>query len=257
MTLKREAQELEVEGRCLAPVWGCPTCGTQRPGHGQEERRWRPLDRCQFEPLVGCAGPRGRGLEPGPQQVAGPWAVPRARCPRLFERLAIEVLLACSGLGPCELLGISWAEADGIQPRAVVRGLARQPGSAPARRCVDEQSAGRGQNYLTLVARVAAGRSATVESVGAGRKQEPLEAYWQSRTPAPRTGVAAVGMDLWEPFFNSPLAPLPGAAGKIVPDPFPLVSYMNPALNAGRQAEPRGWLEVGKQTLSGRKQGWL
>ena len=122
---------------------------------------------------------------------------------------------------------------------------------------MDEKSAGRGQNYLTLVASVAAGRSATVESVGAGRKREPLDAYWQSRTPEQRIGVAAVGIDLWEPFFNSPLAPVPGAANKIVPDPFHLVSYMNAALNEGRQAEPRSWLEAGQRTLSGSKQLWL
>ena len=255
--LKREAQEIEVEGRRLATVWGCPTCGQQMQGHGQEERRWRHLDSCQCKPLGVCAGPRGRGLEHGTQQVAVPWAAPRARCTRLCERLALDVLLECSVVGACEWLGISWAEAAGIKQRAAVRGLARQPVSAPARLCVDEQSAGRGQNYLTLVASVEAGRSATVEYVGTGRKREPLEAYWQSLTPAQRTGVEAVGMDLWEPFCNSPLAPLPGAAGKLVPDPFHLVSGMNTALNEVRQAEPRVLPEVGNQTLRGRKQLWL
>ena len=133
VTLKREAQEIEVEVRCLETVWGCPTCGKQMQGHGQEERRWRHLDSCQFKTIVVCAVPRLRCLEHGPQQVVVPWAGPRARFTHLFERLAIDVLLECSVLGACELLGISWAEADGIKQRAVVRGLARKPASAPAR----------------------------------------------------------------------------------------------------------------------------
>jgi len=257
VTLKREAQEIEVEVRCRETVWGCPTCGQRMQGHGQEERRWRHLDSCQFKTIVVCAVPRVRCPEHGTQQVAVAWAEPRSRFTRLFERLAIDVLLECSVLGACELLGISWAEADGIKQRAVVRGLARKPVRTPARLCVDEKSAGRGQNYMTIVASVEAGRSATVEYVGEGRKQETLDAYWQSLTPEQRRGVEAVGMDLWEPFFNSTLAHVPGAAGKIVHDPFHLVSYMNAALNDVRKAEHRVLLEAGKQTLSGSKQLWL
>ena len=257
VTFKREAQEIEVEVRCLETVWGCPTCGKQMQGHRQEERRWRHLDSCQFKTIVVCAVPRVRCLEHGTQQVAVPWAESRSRFTHLFERLAIDVLLECSVLGACELLGISWAEADGIKQRAVVRGLARKPVSAPARLCVDEKSAGRGQNYMTIVASVEAGRSATVEYVGTGRKRETLDTYWQSLTPEQRSGVEAVGMDLWEPFFNSTLAHVPGAADKIVHDPFHLVSYMNAALNDVRKAEHRVLLEAGKKTLSGSKQLWL
>ena len=257
VTLKREAQEIEVEVRCIESVWGCPTCGRQMQGHGHEHRRWRHLDSCQFKTIVVCEVPRVRCLEHGSQQVSVPWADPRARFTRLFERLAIDVLLECSVLGACELLGISWAEADGIKQRAVARGLARKPVSAPARLCVDEKSAGRGQNYLTIVASVETGRSATVEYVGEGRKRETLDAYWQSLTPEQRTGVEAVGMDMWEPFFNSALTYVPGAADKIVHDPFHLVSYMNGALNEVRKAEHRVLLEAGKRTLSGSKQLWL
>lgn len=257
VTLNREGQEIEVEVRCVETVWGCPTCGQRMQGHGHEERRWRHLDSCQFKTIIVCAVPRVRCPDHGSEQVALPWAEPRSRFTRLFERLAIDVLLECSVLGACELLAISWAEADGIKQRAVARGLARKPASTPARLCVDEKSAGCGQNYVTVVASVEAGRSATVEYVGEGRKQESLDAYWQSLTPEQRSGVEAVGMDLWEPFFNSTLAHVPGAAGKIVHDPFHLVSYMNAALNDVRKAEHRDLLEAGKKTLSGSKQLWL
>ena len=257
VTLNREAQEIEVEVRCLETQWGCPTCGQRMQGHGHEERRWRHLDSCQFKTIVVCAVPRVRCPEHGTQQVAVTWAEPRSRFTRLFERLAIDVLLECSVLGACDLLRISWDEADGIKQRAVTRGLARKPASTPARLCVDEKSAGRGQNYVTIVAKVEAGQSAIVEYVGEGRKQATLDTYWQSLTPEQRRGVEAVGMDLWEPFFNSTLTHVPGAAGKIVHDPFHLVSYMNTALNDVRKAEHRVLLAAGHPTLSGSKQLWL
>ena len=69
--------------------------------------------------------------------------------------------------------------------------------------------------------------------------------------------VEAARMGLWEPFFNSTLAHMPGAAGQIVHDPFHLVSYMNAALNEVRKAEHRVLLEAGQTTLSGSKQLWL
>ena len=257
VTLKPEAQEIEVEVRCLETQWGCPTCGQRMQGHGHEERRWRHLDSCQFKTIVVCAVPRVRCPEPGPQPVAVPWAEPRSRFTRLFERLAIDGLLACSGLGACDLLRISWDAADGIKQRAVTRGLARKPASAPARLCVEEKRAGRGQNYVPLVAKVEAGQSALVEYVGEGRKQATLDTDWQSLTPAQRSGVQAAGMDLWEPFFNSTLTPVPGAADKLVQDPFPLVSDMNAALNDVRKAEPRVLLAAGNPTLSGSKPLWL
>ena len=131
VTLQREAQEMEVEVRCHETEWGCPTCGQRMQGHGHEERRWRHWDSCQFKTRVVGAVPRGRCPEQGSQQVAVPWAAPRSRFPRLFERLASDVLLACSVLGAWELLGISWAEADGIKQRAVARGTGPQTHPCP------------------------------------------------------------------------------------------------------------------------------
>ena len=62
----------------------------------------------------------------GCQTVAVPWAEKYARFTRLFERLAIDVMLECSITGACAILGISWNEADGIKQRAVKRGVGPQ-----------------------------------------------------------------------------------------------------------------------------------
>jgi transposase len=89
--------------------------------------------------------------------VAVPWAEKYARFSRLFERLAIDVMQECSIRGACELLRISWDEADGIKQRAVQRGLARKQPVVMPRLCVDEKGMVRGHNYLTIVARAKRG----------------------------------------------------------------------------------------------------
>jgi len=258
VTLKCPEREVEVRVECTETMWGCPECQQRMHGHGWEERRWRHLDSCQFKTLIVARVPRVICPEHGAQTVAVPWAEKYARFSRLFERLAIDVMRECSVAGACEILGISWDQADGIKQRAVQRGLARKaPGAVHARLCVDEKSVGRGQNYMTIVAAVEAGQPAKVDYVGEGRTQASLDAYWQQLTADQLAGIKAVGMDLWEPFWTSTVGHVPGAVAKIVHDPYHLVSYMNEAVNAVRKAEHRRLLQQGDTTLTGTRQWWL
>jgi transposase len=188
--------------------------------------------------------------------VAVPWAEKYARFSRLFERLAIDVMQECSLRGACELLRISWDEADGIKQRAVQRGLARKQPEVMPRLCVDEKGMGQGHNYLTIVARAEAGRT-TVEYVGEGRQRESLDAFWEGLQPAQLRGIEAVAMDMWDPFIQSTLAQVPGAAGKIVHDPFHLVKYMNEAVNEVRKREQRRLQAQGSDPLKGTRNLWL
>jgi len=61
--------------------------------------------------------------------------------------------------------------------------------------------------------------------------------------------VEAIAMDMWKPYVQSTLAHVPGAAGKIVHDPFHLVKYMNEAVNEVRKSEHRRLLAQGDDTL--------
>ena len=119
--------------------------------------------------------------------------------------------------GACEILRISWDEADGIKQRAVKRGQGRKAPGVPQKLCVDEKSAARGHTYLTIVANVE-GERATVEYVREGRAQESLDAYWQQFEAEELTGVQAVAMDLWDPYIQSTKAYVPEAESKIVHD---------------------------------------
>jgi hypothetical protein len=139
-----------------------------------------------------AAVPRVRCPDHGAITVRVPWAEPFRRFTRLFERRAIQVLRECPVSGACQGLRISWEEADGIRQRAVKRGLARKAIRPLRYLGVDEKCAGRGQNYVTVVARREPGRPATVEHVGDGRTQATRDGFWE-QVPAE---VRALGAQL-------------------------------------------------------------
>lgn len=256
VTLKTKEQEIEVRVGFADTLWGCPQCQARMQIHDYEERRWRHLDSCQFKTILVSRVPIVRCPKHGSQTVVVPWAEKYARFTRLFERLAIDVMLECSISGGCQILRLSWDEADGIKQRAVRRGLARKSPTVMPRLCVDEKSMGHGQNYLTIVAQVAAERT-TVQYVGEEREEESLDAFWESLTAEQLTGVEAVAMDMWEPYVQSTLAHVPGAANKIVHDPFHLVKYMNEAVNEVRVSEHRRLQALGDGVLKNTRQLWL
>ena len=85
------------------------------------------------------------------------------------------------------------------------------------------------------------------------RKQESLDGFWPTLTPAQRDGIAAVATDMWEPYVQSTRAHLPGADGKIVFDKFHVVS----AFEGTRRHERRDLAIAPFQLLSPRESGSL
>jgi transposase len=256
VSLQTKERQIEVRVCFAETLWGCPQCQERMQIHDYEERRWRHLDSCQFQTIIVSRVPVVRCPTHGSQTVAVPWAEKYARFSRLFERLAIDVMLECSISGACDILSLSWDEADGIKQRAVKRGLARKQPVVMPRLCVDEKGIGNGQNYLTIVAQVQADRT-TVQYVGEEREQESLDGFWKSLNAAQLAGVEAVGMDMWEPYVQSTLAHVPGATTKIVHDPFHLVKAMNEAVNDVRKREHARLQARGDDSLKGTRQLWL
>lgn len=256
VTLKPKEREIEVRVGCADTLWGCAHCRQRMHLHDHEERRWRHLDSCQFKTIIVSRVPVVRCPEHGSQTVAVPWAEKFARFTRLFERLAIDVMLECSITGACAILDVSWSEADGIKQRAVKRGLARKVPVVMPHLCVDEKGMGHGHDYLTIVAEVKPGGT-TVQYVGEDRRQQSLDAFWEGLSEEQLAGVQAVAMDMWDPFVQSTLAHVPEAADKIVHDPFHLVSYLNKAVNEVRKEEHRSLVAQGDPILKNTRQLWL
>jgi transposase len=162
--------------------------------------------------------PRVECTSHGVKQLRVPWAEPGSQFTTLFERLAIDRLRECSITGAVGLLRISW------------------------------------HRYLTMVADLEQSR---VLYLAGDRKQESLDGFWPTMTPAQRDGITAVAMDMWEPYVQSTRAHLPGAETKIVFDKFHVVKHLHAALDHVRRGEHRTLKRAGDERLTGSKYLWL
>ena len=209
--------------------FACPECERELAVYDHsEERAWRHLDSCGFLTYLHAGPPRVDCPDHGVLQVRLPWAEPNSRFTMLFERLAIDVLTECDVTGAARLLHLSWDEAWHVMDRAVARGLAAKAQVPPARIGVDEKSAGRGQDYITVVSDLDRG---TVDYLVDERRQASLDSYFDRFTAEQAAGVEAVAMDMWEPYINSTRAHLEDADEKIVFDRYHLMKYLTTAVD--------------------------
>ncbi len=232
----------------------CPECQVEVPGYDTRSRRWRHLDTCQFTTWIVAEVPRVACPTHGVKQLPVPWAVPGGQFTALFERFAIDLLQACAVQAAADLLGISWDEAWGIKERAVARGLARRQAESVAHLGVDEKAIAKRHRYLTVVADLDRSR---VLYLADDRKQESLDGFWGTLTPAQREAIQAVAMDMWEPYITSTQAHLEGAAGKIVFDKFHIAKHLHEAVDKVRKAEHRVLRQAEDERLTGTKYLWL
>jgi len=208
----------------------------------------------QFTTWIEADVPRVECATHGIKQLRVPWAEPGSQFTALFERLAIALLRECSITGAVRLLRISWDEGWGIKGRAVKRGLARRGHDVVARLGVDEKAIAKRHRYLTIVADLAQSR---VLYLADDRKQESLDGFWPTLTPAQRDGITAIAMDMWEPYVQSTRAHLPEADAKIVFDKFHVVKHLHEAVDRVRRGEHRALKRDGDERLTGSKYLWL
>jgi len=234
--------------------WPCPECGEMLSIYDHTlERVWRHLDTCQFKTFLHARVPRVKCQDHGVKQVRVPWAEERSRFTAVFERLAIDVLGACDILSGSRILRVSWDEAWHIMERAVQRGLKKKRRRAK-QIGVDEKTAGRGHDYVTIVSDL---KRATVEYVGDDRRQESLDGYFALLSPKACKKIEAIAVDIWDPFLASIREHVPEAEEKIVFDRYHLMVHMIKAVDEVRKEEHRTLKKTGDETLTGSKYLWL
>ena len=253
--LKPAEKRVEIE---LGWQWGadaqCPECGGRCSIHDcAPERTWRHLDTMQFRTEIRARVPRADCPEHGVRTMQVPWAAPHGRFTLLFERFAIEVLLASASVSQgCELLGIGWESAHQIMRRAVERGLERRQLEDLKHLGMDEKSFGRGQSYITLLTDLEQSR---VLDVVEDRTAEAAGQLLQTLTPEQKETVEAVAVDMWEPFIRTIEKELPEA--DIVHDKFHVSKYLGEAVDKVRRQEHKELMARGDETLKGTRQLWL
>ena len=181
--------------------FACPACGGRCGMYDHEaERRWRHLDSCQFQTVPHARTPRVKCAQHGVRVVELPWAESNGRFTRLFEALAVDVLLATDVKKAASILGITWDEAWHIMERAVGRGRRAKFNAMPALIGADEKAIAKGQRYMTLVYDL---EKATVEYIGSERGQASLEAYFEAFKPRALQALEAICIDMWPPYINA------------------------------------------------------
>jgi len=255
VALKLAEKQVDIE---LGWQWGkaakCPECGRECSIHDSApERTWRHLDTMQFETLIRARVPRSDCPEHGVKTMKVPWAPPQGRFTLLFERFAVDVLLACASVSQaCELLGLGWEAAHEIMRRAVERGLERRELDQLKHLGMDEKSFKRGHSYITLLSDLEQSR---VLDVVEERTAEAAEQLWATLTAKQKQSVEAVAVDMWEPFIQSIQQEVPEA--DIVHDKFHVSKYLGEAVDKVRRQEHKELLAQGDETLKGTRQLWL
>ena len=236
----------------------CPDCGVACPVEDlREERSWRHLDMMQFATTIVARVPRIRCKKHQIKTIATPWAGPRSHFTLLFERFAIEVLLATSSITKgTTLLRISWHQAQLLMERAVLRGMVRREKEdcEIAYVGIDEKSFLKGHQYASLATDIKKGRVLDVEE---GRKKEnAITLLNRAISEKQRATVKAGSMDMWEPFMKA-WQEVVGYDAPIVHDKFHVAGYIGKAVDKVRKGEHKTLLADGHNTLTKTKYLWL
>ena len=155
-----ESVEVDVENKVVSirvaypkgTLVHCPDCGELCGVRDHRERRWRHLAQMEFRTFVHCAIPRCDCDEHGVKQIHLPWAEAGSQFTLTFEAFAIALILASRNLSEVErILNISWDAVQGIQKRAVERGMLLRKDTTIRHVGIDEKSFLSRHRYATVV----------------------------------------------------------------------------------------------------------
>jgi len=237
-------------------IWCCPTCGEPATLYDhREERKWRHLDSCQFQTYLVAAVPRVRCVTHGVLTADVPWSEPHSRFTLLFERFAIDILLATQVQAKtASLLGLTPSQVHDIMERAVVRGLAhRDENEVIEHLTLDEKSFQHGHQYMTVLGDAVQGRVLDVCETRTKVSKGTL--ITETLNDGQRCAVRSITMDMWEAFMNAVQTILTQA--DIIHDRFHISQYLNAAVDKTRRAENKMLLQQDCSSLKNSKFLWL
>lgn len=234
----------------------CPDCDQSLACYDHTpERQWRHLDSCQFKTILHASIPRVECPTHGVKQVNVPWAEKGSRFTILFERFAIEVLLATQNVkGAMGLLRTKWDQTWAIVQRAVARGQARKQDVPLPHVGIDEKAFLKGQNYITLVYDL---DHSSVEAISDGNDAEAGFEALSSLSETQLQSIEAIAMDMSPAYVKAAKQAIPLAETKIVHDRFHIMQMATKAVDKVRRTEHRNLLKAGDDRLSQTKYVWL
>ncbi|MEI8018406.1 MAG: ISL3 family transposase [Schlesneria sp.] len=234
----------------------CPECQESLSCYDHaEERCWRHLDSCQFKTILHARIPRVECPTHGVKQVAVPWAEKGSRFTVMFERFAIQVLLATQNVkGAMSILRTKWDQTWSIVERAVARGQVRKQDLPMPWVGIDEKAFLKGQNYITLVYDL---DHSTVEAISDGNDTEAGLKALSELSESQLQSIEAIAMDMSPAYVKAAKQAIPLAESKIVHDRFHIMQMATKAVDKVRRTEHRELLKKGDDRLSQTKYVWL
>ena len=233
----------------------CPECQSAAPIHDHRRKQWRHLDSCQLQTIIEAEVPRVKCPQHGVSMVHVPWSEPGSRFTALFESFVIMWLEAGSFTDVAKRVGLSWDQVDGIQKRAVERGLNRREDKPVGHLGVDETSFKKGHDYITAV--VDTERNIVLDVLH-DRKKTTLKGWINAQRNGFVDDIETVSMDMYEGFINAALETIPDAENKICFDRFHVAQHFGKAVDKVRASEHRALLkECGTSPLTRTKHDWL
>lgn len=233
----------------------CPTCGKPSKIHDRNHRKWRHLDSCNHKTIIEADIPRVECEEHGVLQVRVPWAEKKSRFTIELEMHVCRWLKVASISEVAGMFDLSWDEIDGIQSRAVKRGMAKRKLMRPKNLGIDETSYQKRHEYVTVIVDK---DSSTVIDVLDNRKSETLDTWFQTQKMAEMKGIQSFSMDMWDPFIKAVCANFENWKNIIAFDRFHVSQHLNRAVDKVRSKEHRELMNnYGLSSLIKTKHDWL
>jgi transposase len=234
----------------------CPQCERSLACYDHASpRQWRHLDTMQCKTILHAAVPRVECPEHGVKQVRIPWAESGSRFTLLFERFAIDVLLATQNVkGAQSILRTGWEQTWNIVRRSVQRGQLRKQDLPMPRLGIDEKSFAKGQSYFTLLYDL---DRSTVEVISEGHDTAAADACFSELSPSQIDSIEAIAMDMSAAYVKSAKANIPLAEEKIVHDRFHVMKLATEAVDKVRRQEHRELKKEDDRRLTGTKFLWI
>jgi transposase len=162
--------------------------------------------------------------------------------------------LACkNNTSACELLRLSWDEAELIKKKAVKRGLEKRNTENIEYLGIDEKSFLKGHDYATVLVDIEGRRVLDVER---GRTEEAAKSVInKSIKEEQKKSIKAVCADMWQGFINAIAKELPDST--VVHDVFHISKYLNEAVNKVRVQEDKELSKEKNNSLKKSKWVWL
>jgi|SoiMethySBSTD1v2_1073268.scaffolds.fasta_scaffold495159_2 transposase len=246
------------EGRVVFTIrqrphtYRCPQCDARDViHHGHETRSFKAVPIGQKPVLIVLPIPRVECRHcKSVRQVTLPFADPRRRYTRAFERYALELSRLMTIQDVAHHLGVGWDTIKDIQKRDLQQRFKKPRLGKLKQIAIDEISIGHGHRYLTVVLNLETG---AVVFVGAGKGADALAPFW-GQLRAAKAKVQAVATDM-SPAYIQAIQENLGQAVHVF-DHFHVVKLFNEKLSDFRRELYREATEkMDKEVLKGTR--WL